>query len=77
MERTDIYFAHRYELNPVSYCIRISDMGRSDIQKIVKDTDTCRISIYGHIHGYHLLTALDILFKMKGYKPTDIKTIKL
>ena len=51
MERTDLYFAHKYELNPVTYCVRISDVGRSDIREIVKDTENCRISIYGHIHG--------------------------
>ena len=52
MERTDLYFAHKYELNPVTYCVRISDVGRSDIREIVKDTENCRISIYGHIHGH-------------------------
>lgn len=77
MERTDLYFAHKYELNPVTYCVHISDVGRSDIREIVKDTENCRISIYGHIHGHHLLTALELLFKMKGYKPTDVVTIKL
>ena len=77
MERTDLYFAHKYELNPVNYCVRISDVGRSEIVKIVKDNENSRVSIYGHIHGHHLLTALELLYKMKGYKPTSICTIKL
>jgi hypothetical protein len=77
MERTDIYFSHNYELNPVAYCIDATNLGLSAIQKIVKDTDTCRVSIYGHIHGAHLNAALNMLHRLKGYKPTDIVTIQL